>query len=141
MIRTHTPSAGNRQSWASRYEVNDVIRYARGSKSLGIAAGEYGRVVAIDSSANMLNVERSTGVQSNYDPRRLAGVSVYREVAHDFSTGDRLQFTAPDRGLGVASRDLAIIESFGSDGQITARLDNNRRIEFIGSEHRHFDHG
>ena len=27
------------------------------------------------------------------------------------------------------------------DGQITARLDNNRRIEFNASEHRHFDHG
>ena len=32
-------------------------------------------------------------------------------------------------------------ESIGPDGQITARLDNNRRIEFNASEHRHFDHG
>ena len=27
------------------------------------------------------------------------------------------------------------------DGRITARLDNNRQIEFNASEHRHFDHG
>jgi hypothetical protein len=29
-----------------------------------------------------------------YDPRRLTGVSVYREVGRDFSVGDRIQFTA-----------------------------------------------
>jgi conjugative relaxase-like TrwC/TraI family protein len=132
---------GAERSWASRYEINDVVRYARGSKSAGIEAGEYGTVVGINPSANALTVERSTGERSNYDPRRLTGVSVYREVAHDFSMGDRIQFTAPDRGLGVANRDLAVIESVGPNGQITARMDNNRRIEFNAGEHRHFDHG
>jgi conjugative relaxase-like TrwC/TraI family protein len=132
---------GAERSWASRYEINDVVRYSRGSKSVGFQAGEYGTVVGINPAANALTVERSTGERSNYDPRRLTGVSVYREAAHDFSMGDRIQFTAPDRGLDVANRDLAVIESVGSDGQITARLDNNRRIEFNASEHRHFDHG
>jgi len=132
---------GAERSWASRYEINDVVRYARGSKNVGIEAGDYGTVVGINPTANALTVERSTGERSDYDPRRLTGVSVYREVAHDFSVGDRIQFTAPDRGLGVANRDLAVIESVGHDGQITARLDNNRRIEFNASEHRHFDHG
>ena len=132
---------GAERSWASRYEINDVVRYARGSKSAEIQPGEYGTVVGINSAANMLTVEKSSGERANYDPRRLVGVSVYREVVHDFSPGDRIQFTAPDRGLGVANRDLAVIESVGSNGQITARLDNDRRIEFNASEHRHFDHG
>ena len=132
---------GAERSWASRYEINDVVRYARGSKSVGIEAGEYGTVVGINSAANLLTVEKSTGELANYDPRRLTGVSVYREVAHDFSAGDRIQFTAPDKSLGVANRDLAVIESIAPDGQISARLDNNRQIEFNASEHRHFDHG
>jgi len=132
---------GAERSWASRYEINDVVRYARGSNRVGLAAGDYGTVVAINSASNMLTVERSMGERANYDPRRLAGVSVYREVTHDFSAGDRIQFTAPDRGLGIANRDLAVIESIGHDGQIAARLDDNRRIEFNASQHRHFDHG
>jgi ATP-dependent exoDNAse (exonuclease V) alpha subunit len=132
---------GAERSWASRYEINDVVRYARGSKNVEIHAGEYGTVVGINSGTNMLTVEKSSGEQANYDPRRLAGVSVYREVAHDFSPGGRIQFTAPDRGLGVANRDLAVIESVGPDGQMSARLDNNRRIEFNATEHRHLDHG
>ena len=133
--------AGAKRSWASRYKIHDVVRYTRGSKSVGIEAGEYGTVVGKNSTANLLTVERATGELATYDPRRLVGVNVYREVGRDFSRGDRIQFTAPDKGLGVANRDLAVIETVGPDGQITALLDKNRRIEFNANEHRHFDHG
>ncbi len=132
---------GAERAWASHYEINDVVRYARGSKNAGIEAGSYGTVIAINASANLLTVERASVELATYDPRRLTGVSVYREVAHEFSVGDRIQFTAPDKSLGVANRDLAIIEAIHPDGRITARLDNNRQIEFNATEHRHFDHG
>ncbi len=132
---------GAERSWASRYEINDVIRYARGSKGTGIEAGEYARVVGINSAANLLTVERSAGKLANYDPRRLTGVSVFQEVAREFSVGDRIQFTAPDKSIGVANRDLAAIEVVAADGRISAHLDNNRRIEFNAQERRHFDHG
>jgi conjugative relaxase-like TrwC/TraI family protein len=132
---------GAERSWASRYEISDVIRYARGSKGLGIEAGEYGTVVGVNSTSNLLTVEKSTGDIVNYDPRRLVGVNVYREVSHEFSPGDRIQFTAPDKSLGVANRDLGVIESIAPDGHISARLDNNRKVDFDPVEHRHFDHG
>ena len=132
---------GAERSWASHYEVNDVVRYARGSKNSGIEAGSYGTVIAINSQANLLTAEKASGELTTYDPRRLTGVSVYREVGHEFSVGDRIQFTAPDKLLGVANRDLAVIEAIHPDGRLTARLDNNRQIEFKTTEHRHFDHG
>lgn len=132
---------GADRAWANHYEIGDVIRYARGSKTLGIEGGSYGTVRGISPAANMLTVENSSGQSVTYDPRRLSGVSVYREAAHDFAVGDRIQFTAPDKSLGVANRDLAHVESITSEGRITARLDDNRRIEFSAEEHRHFDHG
>ncbi len=132
---------GAERSWAGRYENNDVIRYARGSKIAGIEAGEYRMVVGINSDSNLLTVAKSTGELTDYDPRRLTGVSVYREVMKEFSVGDRIQFTAPDKSLGVANRDLAVIESVASGGLITARFDNNRPVEFDAQKHRHFDHG
>jgi ATP-dependent exoDNAse (exonuclease V) alpha subunit len=132
---------GAERAWASHYEVNDIVRYARGSKNAGIEAGSYGTVIAITSQANLLTVEKPSGELVTYDPRRLTGVSVYREVAHEFSVRDRIQFTAPDKSLGVANRDLAVIEAIHLDGRLTARLDNNRQIEFNTTEHRHFDHG
>jgi len=132
---------GAERSWASHYEFNDVVRYARGSKLAAIEAGAYGTVVGINQAANLLTVEKSSGEQATYDPRRLTGVSVYHEIDREFSAGDRIQFTAPDKSLGVANRDVAVIESIAHDGRISARLDNNRRVEFNADDHRHFDHG
>jgi conjugative relaxase-like TrwC/TraI family protein len=132
---------GAERRWASGYEIGDVIRYARGSKEAGIDAGTYATIVSTNPSMNLVSVEHASGNVLTYDPRRLTGVSVYREVAHEFSVGDRIQFTAPDKSLGVANRDLAVIDSIGRDGQISARLDNGRQIEFGAAVHRHFDHG
>ena len=132
---------GAERTWASHYEIDDVVRYARGSKVVGIGAGAYALVVAINPGANQLTVEKPNHELATYDPRRLTGVSVYREMERELSIGDRIQFTAPDKSLGVANRDLATIEAIHPDGRVSARLDNNRQIEFNASEHRHFDHG
>src|ERR1019366_6536054 len=132
---------GAERSWASQYEINDVVRYTRGSKAIGIGAGAYASVVAINPAANQLTVQKASEELATYDPRRLTGVSVYREIEREFSVGDRIQFTAPDKSLGVTNRDLATVESIAPDGRLTARLDNDRQIEFNPCEHRHFDHG
>jgi conjugative relaxase-like TrwC/TraI family protein len=132
---------GAERSWANHYEINDVVRYARGSKAIGIEPAAYASVIAINPVANQLTVEKTNQELATYDPRRLTGVTVYRGLDREFSAGDRIQFTAPDKSLDVANRDLAVIESIAPDGRVTARLDNNRQIEFAASEHRHFDHG
>ena len=132
---------GAERSWASHYEVADVVRYTRGSQAIGIEAGAYALVVAIDAPANQLTVEKANQELATYDPRRLTGVSVYRENEREFSVGDRIQFTALDKSLGVANRDLAVVEAIHPDGRLSARLDNDRHIEFNAGEHRHFDHG
>jgi len=132
---------GAERAWASHYEIGDVVRYARGSRATGIQAGSYGTVAAINPAGNLLSVEKASGEIVTYDPRRRTGVSVYKEIDREFSVGDRIQFTAPDKSLGVANRDLAVVESIAPDGRASARLDNGRQIEFNPSEHLHFDHG
>jgi conjugative relaxase-like TrwC/TraI family protein len=132
---------GAERTWASHYEIDDVVRYTRGSKAIGIEPAAYASVAAINPSTNQLTVEKANGELATYDPRRLTGVNVYQEIEREFSAGDRIQFTAPDKSLGVASRDLAVIESIAPDGHVTARVDNSRQIEFDASEYRHFDHG
>jgi conjugative relaxase-like TrwC/TraI family protein len=132
---------GAERRWASGYEIGDVVRYARGSKEAGIDSGTYATVVGANPVMNLISVERVSGSVVTYDPRRLNGVTIYREVIHQFSVGDRLQFTAPDKSLGVVNRDLAVIDSIGRNGQISARLENGRQIEFDAASHRHFDHG
>jgi ATP-dependent exoDNAse (exonuclease V) alpha subunit len=44
---------GAERTWANRYEVGDIVRYARGSKAAGIEAGEYGTVVQVNPSESV----------------------------------------------------------------------------------------
>jgi ATP-dependent exoDNAse (exonuclease V) alpha subunit len=95
----------------------------------------------VNPADNLLSVKKLNGELANYDPRRLSGVSVYREIGREFSAGERIQFTAPDKTLNIANRDLAVIDSIAPDGRVKVRFDSGREVEFDPSEHRHFDHG
>ena len=141
VLAQRSDMTGAERTWASHYEIGDIVRYARGSQAFGIEAGSYGKVVGVNSTTNQLSVEKSNGEVANYDPRRLTGVSVYREIDREFSIGDRIQFTAPDKALGVANRDLVVISCIAPDGRVSARLESGREINFDPAEHRHFDHG
>jgi UvrD-like helicase C-terminal domain len=101
----------------------------------------YVPVVAINPVENQLFVEKASGGLATYDPRRLSGVSVIPRNRPRVLVGERIQFTAPDKSLGVANRDLAAIAAIHPDGRISARLDNDRQVHFNASEYRHFDHG
>ena len=50
---------GAERSWASHYEIGDVVRYTRGSKAIGIDAAAYALVVAISPATNQLTVEKA----------------------------------------------------------------------------------
>ena len=78
-----------------------------------------------------------------YDPSRLRGIAVYREIEREFSVGEKIQFTAPNRDLRVANRDLGTIQQIDSDGKISVRLDGSkdRIVRFDAHEMRHLDHG
>ena len=95
----------------------------------------------MDPEENRITIEREKGTLQTYDPRRLSGVSVHREVEHEFSKGDRIQFTAPSKELKVANRELGTIERVGSEGDLSVRLDSGRELRFNIREHAHLDHG
>ncbi len=143
VLAPHSDMTGADRAWAARYEVGDVLRYQRGSKTLGIDQRSYARVVSTDPKSNLLIVEKSDGQQVTYDPSRLHGISAYREIERDFAVGDRLQFTAPNRELGVANRDLGTVQRIGEHGQMTVRTDGgkDRTVTFDPVQMRHFDHG
>jgi conjugative relaxase-like TrwC/TraI family protein len=141
--------SGADRKWAEQYHPDNVIKYTRGSAAYGLDAREYVRVEHVSANENLLTVERSTGEQVTYDPGRLHGVTVYREAAREFAAGDRVQFTAPDRELHVANRELATIEKIekiettgGMDaGQLHLRLDSGRSVTVKLDQPAHLDYG
>jgi conjugative relaxase-like TrwC/TraI family protein len=131
--------------WAARYNPGDVLRYSRGSKETGIGKGEYARVKSVDAPNNRLTVERKSGEEVSYDPRRQQGVSVYREQERAFSVGDRVQLTAPLPDLKLANRELGTVEGIGQDGRMSLKMDGGRPgdrvVELDSVKNPHLDHG
>lgn len=74
-----------------------------------IERGSYAQVVTTDANKNFLTVRKENEEQVTYDPARLLRISAYRALEREFAVGDRLSFTAPNRDLGVANRDLGTI--------------------------------
>jgi len=132
---------GADRQWAAQYEPGNVVRYAKGSKTLGIGPGEYARVESVDEKQNHVTVERINGQRLSYDPRRLQGVTLYREAEREFSEGDRIQFTAPNRDQRVANRELGTMEKINDGGNLRIRLDSGRAIAFNIQENPHLDYG
>ena len=82
------------------------------------------------------------GSSVSYDPRRLRGVNVFREVEREFAKGDRIQFTAPNKDLGIANRDLGTVVTL-ENGKLTLQMDGRsvRIVQFDSEEFRQLDHG
>jgi conjugative relaxase-like TrwC/TraI family protein len=132
---------GADRQWAARYERGNLVRYTKGSRVLGLAGGEYARVVHVDVDRNELTIARQDGSAVAYDPRRLQGVTVFREAERAFAPGDRVQLTAPYRDRGLANRELGTLEHIDTRGTIRIRFDSGRVVTFPSTDHRHLDHG
>lgn len=133
---------GADRMWAARYNTGDVLQYTTGSKANGIERGSYAAVQSVNPSTNTLTIQREDGEVVSYDPKRLKGVNVYREVQREIAAGERVQFTTSHKGLEVANRDLGTVTRI-EHHQITVRMDGKgeRTISFDPKEMRHFDHG
>jgi len=132
---------GADRQWAAQYEPGDVVRYTRGSKTHGIEAGEYASVEHTNEKQNLVTVKRENDEQVSYDPRRLHGVTLYRETERGFSQGDRVQFTAPNRERHIANRELGTVEKIDDSGNLQLRLDSGRSVAFNIEENPHLDYG
>jgi ATP-dependent exoDNAse (exonuclease V) alpha subunit len=133
---------GADRSWAGKYQEGDILQYTKGSKELGIERGSYATVTAIDQTLNRLTVQKDDGQTVSYDPKRLHGISAYREVPMDFAEGDRIQFTGINRDLNISNRDLGTVTKV--EGTVlSVRMDGEkpREITFDTSKMRHLDHG
>jgi conjugative relaxase-like TrwC/TraI family protein len=143
VLAPRSDMTGADRAWVARYQAGDVLHYTRGSKELGIERGSYAKVLAANPNENLLTVRRQDGEQITYDPARLRGISAYREMEREFAIGDRVQFTAPNRALDVANRDLGTLQQIDPNGTMTVRMDGDKDklVAFDPREMRHLDHG
>jgi conjugative relaxase-like TrwC/TraI family protein len=118
----------------------DIIRYNKGSKVFGINKGDYARVLDTTHADNALTVQLQDGREITYNPKRLSGVSVYKEVSRQFAVGDRIQFRAPFPEANVKNTELGTIANI-AQGEFTVSLGADRVISFDPQRFPHLDHG
>ena len=126
VLAPRSDMTGADRTWAARYAVDDVLYYPRGSQDIGIERQSYTKVIATQPKDNLLTVQKEDGATVTYNPARLYGVTVYRELEREFAVGDRLGFTAPSKELGVANRDLGTVQRIDQDGQLLVKMDNGK---------------
>ena len=57
VLAPRSDMTGAERTWAARYAVGDVLRYQRGSTSLGIEKHSYADVTAVQPKDNLLTVQ------------------------------------------------------------------------------------
>ena len=57
------------------------------------------------------------------------------------TAGERIQFTAPDRGRGIRKGDFGTVESIADNNTMAVRLDNGKVAELSPEKARHIDYG
>jgi ATP-dependent exoDNAse (exonuclease V) alpha subunit len=131
---------GEDRAVASSYQVGDVVRYRKGSAALGIKPKDYATVMASDPEVNIITVKREDGGVIRYNPAQLRGVSIYEPEMRSFAVGDRLQFSAPSRELGVSNRDMGSVSYIDAKGNIRIALDSGRTVGFNLGTNKHIDY-
>ncbi len=85
----------------------------------------------MDKDRNTVTVEKADRETVTYDPARLRGVTAYREATKEIAAGDRIQFTAPNRELGIVNREIGVVQEQTPD-RITVQLpgQGDRTVSF-----------
>jgi ATP-dependent exoDNAse (exonuclease V) alpha subunit len=127
---------------AENYRSGDVLRFVQENETLGVAAKAYATVIDADSITNRLTVSTDDGRILTYDPARTgAGVAVFEKRIQKLSVGEHVQFTAPDKDLGVTNRNTGTIRSLDRAGNIEVALnDNGRTVRWNLRDNRHLDY-
>ena len=125
---------------ADSYRIGDTIRFLRANRHLGVEGKSYAQVMDSDTAQNRVTVRAQDGRTLTYDPRQASGVSVYESKLQSFAVGDRIQFTANSRDLGVSTRDIGAITKLDANGNMQVQLDKGRKIRWSVANHRHIDY-
>jgi ATP-dependent exoDNAse (exonuclease V) alpha subunit len=119
---------------AATYNVDDVVRFGKGFKFLGVVSGDYGRVISRDVEANTVTLRlHASGRDVTYKPRQAFGVEIFTTGTRSFAEGERVQLTRPWKAgnrTKIANRELGTIKQLDESGNVRVKLDNGRTVDW-----------
>jgi len=72
---------------------------------------------------------------------QLAHRWAQRFTKQKMATGDRIQFTAPNKEQGIRTRDFGTVSAIAENHALAVRLDNGKTVELDPAKAKHIEHG
>lgn len=132
--------------YARSYEAGDVVTFRRDYARQGIEKGQAYRVARVDGNANRIELRDRDGrsIEWRLDKWGRGQVESFVEVAREFSTGDRVQFTRNDREAGRVNGATAAIIGMDTGKRTLTAVDVRGREHVLSLDRagdRHIRHG
>lgn len=130
---------------AVNYEVNQFVKFNKGSLSLMIRNNEYLKVIGIQPGKNLLVLENSSQRKIFWNPERMAkqsgNVETFDCKTRELSAGDLIVFRKGNRQKEITAGDHFKIESI-QNNRMSLSQKNGKRINLDLRENsaKHFDH-
>lgn len=130
---------------AGAYHTGQIVRFNRSYKALGVEAGDYLAVSAVNEHRGEVLLSNGEATVA-WKPSQLAArtdgaVEVYRASEIELREGDKVRFTRAQREAGVARNDQAVVTRIDGDKVEIQTSDGRRRCFSADAvELMHIDH-
>jgi len=120
---------------AYRFQIGDVILFAKNRDYIGIRKNDYCEIVNIDNKNNLISIATKSNAQIAFDPLKLKGKAskcyyeVFTKEKRIFHEGDKISFNRNMPIHNVINSDCAIIEKIKNSKIIFKIEGKNSLIE------------
>lgn len=126
---------------ATYYQSGDVVRFGRAyERSLGVEAGAYAIVLAVDHGRKLVKLELEGGRQIEWSPAKHSKVEVFSVESRKLGVGDELRFTKNDRDLGVNNGSFGRVTGFEGNQVVLSTKTGEIRLDSEQKAHQHWDY-
>lgn len=122
------------------YEEGDVLRAERDYKSLGLARGDFARVV--EGRAGVVTLERSDGQRVEWRPVAQPHLSAFAAQTRELAVGDVVRFTHNDHRQGLVNGERAVVAGIDAEqGRLVLDKPDGTRLAQRLDAPLYLDHG
>ncbi len=127
------------------YESSDIIRFSTNHPRLGVKAGDYVKVIQIDTQHHRLHLKNENNQTFYWSPKNLqksSDIEIYKQESREFICNDTIIFKRNNESQGIFNGDKAIVLKV-ENLNLTVALENDQIITLDLSQkaNQHLDYG
>jgi conjugative relaxase-like TrwC/TraI family protein len=127
------------------YQSTDVIRFSTHHPRLGVKAGDYVTVLAIDTQHHRLHLKNENNQTFYWSPKNLqkpSDIEIYKQETREFLCNDTIIFRRNNEAEGIFNGDKAVVLKV-EKSNLTVALENDQiiTVDLAQKANQHLDYG